>query len=72
MTNKDIAALLFVSPKTVANHIERIYLKIGASNRAMASLFAMRHGLLPEDEPDPVQHQRGPVAPKSSRARAAM
>jgi len=49
MTNKDIAAVLFISPKTVANHIERVYLKIGASNRAMASLFAMKHGLIPED-----------------------
>jgi HD-GYP domain-containing protein (c-di-GMP phosphodiesterase class II) len=52
MTNKDIAAVLFISPKTVANHIERVYLKIGASNRAMASLFAMKHGLVPE-EPAP-------------------
>jgi len=51
MTNKDIAAVLVISPKTVANHIERIYLKIGASNRAMASLFAMQHGLLPEEKP---------------------
>jgi DNA-binding CsgD family transcriptional regulator len=41
---------LFVSPKTVANHIEHIYLKIGASTRAMASLYAMRNGLLPEEE----------------------
>ncbi|MEA2461954.1 MAG: hypothetical protein QOH90_2131 [Actinomycetota bacterium] len=51
MTNKDIAAVLVISPKTVANHIERIYAKIGASNRAMASLFAMKHGLLPGEEP---------------------
>jgi HD-GYP domain-containing protein (c-di-GMP phosphodiesterase class II) len=28
MTNKDIAAVLFISPKTVANHVERIYVKI--------------------------------------------
>jgi HD-GYP domain-containing protein (c-di-GMP phosphodiesterase class II) len=51
ITNKDIAAILVISPKTVANHIERIYLKIGATNRAMASLFAVKHGLLPEEEP---------------------
>jgi len=50
LTNKDIAAVLTISPKTVANHIEHIYMKIGASSRAMASLFAMRHGLLPEEE----------------------
>ena len=32
------------------NHIEHIYAKIGASSRATASLFAMQHGLLPEEE----------------------
>jgi HD-GYP domain-containing protein (c-di-GMP phosphodiesterase class II) len=51
LTNKDIAAVLVISPKTVANHIEHIYAKIGASTRAMAGLFAMKHGLLPEEEP---------------------
>src|SRR5262249_53398090 len=50
LTNKDIAAVLVISPKTVANHIEHIYAKIGASTRAMAGLFAMNHGLLPEEE----------------------
>ena len=54
LTNKDIASLLTISPKTVANHIEHIYLKIGASSRAMASLFAMKHGLLPEEESAPI------------------
>jgi HD-GYP domain-containing protein (c-di-GMP phosphodiesterase class II) len=49
LTNRDIATVLQLSPKTVGNHVERIYLKIGASNRAMASLFAVRHGLVPED-----------------------
>ena len=37
-----------ISPKTARNHIEHIYAKIGVSNRAGASLFAMQHGLLPE------------------------
>jgi DNA-binding NarL/FixJ family response regulator len=50
LTNKDIAAVLVISPKTVANHIEHIYAKIGASTRAMAGLFAMKHGLLPGEE----------------------
>ena len=53
LTNKDIAAMLVISPKTVANHIEHIYVKIGASSRAMASLYAVKHGLLPEEEPVP-------------------
>ena len=50
LPNKAIAEHLVISPKTVANHVEHIYLKIGASNRARASLFAMQHGLLPEEE----------------------
>jgi DNA-binding NarL/FixJ family response regulator len=55
LTNKDIAGVLFISPKTVANHIEHIYAKIGASTRAMAGLYAMRHGLLPEEDPVPAR-----------------
>jgi HD-GYP domain-containing protein (c-di-GMP phosphodiesterase class II) len=50
LTNREIAERLVISPKTVANHVEHIYAKIGASTRAAASLFAMRHGLLPEEE----------------------
>ncbi|HEY3946028.1 MAG TPA: HD domain-containing phosphohydrolase [Solirubrobacteraceae bacterium] len=50
LPNKMIAEQLVISPKTVANHIEHIYAKIDASNRAAASLFAMRHGLLPEEQ----------------------
>ena len=44
-------ARLVISPKTARNHIEHIYAKIGVSNRAGASLFAMQHGLLPDEEP---------------------
>jgi DNA-binding NarL/FixJ family response regulator len=40
-----IAATLVISPKTVRNHVEHIYLKIGASNRVGATLFALEHGL---------------------------
>ena len=49
-TNKQIAAQLVISPKTVGNHAEHIYAKIGATNRAGAGLFAMQHGLLPEEQ----------------------
>jgi HD-GYP domain-containing protein (c-di-GMP phosphodiesterase class II)/DNA-binding CsgD family transcriptional regulator len=47
MSNKRIGEELVISAKTVGNHVEHIYAKIGASNRAGASLFAMQHGLLP-------------------------
>jgi len=49
LTNKEIAARLVISPKTARNHIEHIYTKIGVSNRAGASLFALQHGLLPDE-----------------------
>jgi HD-GYP domain-containing protein (c-di-GMP phosphodiesterase class II) len=50
LSNKEIAASLVIAPKTVGNHIEHIYAKTGASNRAGAGLFAMQHELLPEEE----------------------
>jgi len=50
LTNKQIATTLTISSKTVANHVEHIYAKIGASTRARAGLFAMQHGLLPEEQ----------------------
>jgi DNA-binding NarL/FixJ family response regulator len=46
LTTKEMAADLVLSPKTVSRHIENIYLKIGVSNRARASLFAVTHGLM--------------------------
>ncbi len=49
LSNKEIAARLVISPKTVGNHADHIYAKIDASSRAAAGLFAMQHGLLPEE-----------------------
>ena len=51
LSSKEIASRLVISPKTARNHIEHIYAKIGASSRATASLFAMQHGLLPDERP---------------------
>jgi hypothetical protein len=45
-SNKAIADALVISRKTAANHVEHIYAKIGASNRARAALFAMQQGLM--------------------------
>jgi len=44
--NKQVAATLAISPKTVGRHVEHIYAKAGVSTRAGATLFAMEHGLL--------------------------
>jgi len=48
LSNKDIAEKLTISRKTAGSHIEHIYTKTGVRNRAGASLFAMRHGLMVE------------------------
>jgi len=45
-TNKQVAATLGISPKTVGRHIEHIYAKAGVTTRAGATLFAMEHALL--------------------------
>ena len=50
LSNKEIAARLSITPKTVGNHAEHIYAKIDAQSRAAAAFFAMQHGLLPEEE----------------------
>jgi HD-GYP domain-containing protein (c-di-GMP phosphodiesterase class II) len=50
LSNKQIGERLVISPKTAGNHIEHIYAKIHAPTRAAAALFAVQHGLLPEEE----------------------
>ena len=45
-TIRQIARLLTLSEKTVDNHIQHIYNKIGVSTRAGATLFAMEQDLL--------------------------
>ena len=44
-SNKGIAAKLVLSEKTVRNHVEHVYAKIGVSNRIGASMYALEHGL---------------------------
>jgi HD-GYP domain-containing protein (c-di-GMP phosphodiesterase class II) len=51
LTNRDVAERLVISRKTVANHVEHIYLKIGVRNRAAAALFATQHDLLVTTDP---------------------
>ena len=43
----EIARRLFISPKTVGTHIERIFRKLGVHTRAQAVSFAYEHGFLP-------------------------
>jgi HD-GYP domain-containing protein (c-di-GMP phosphodiesterase class II) len=46
LPNKGIARELAISVKTVGNHVEHIYTKLGVSNRAGAAMHAMQHGLV--------------------------
>ena len=46
LTNRQMAQELFISAKTVGRHIENIYVKIGVSTRAGATVYAMEHGLI--------------------------
>ncbi|HET8928920.1 MAG TPA: HD domain-containing phosphohydrolase [Microbacterium sp.] len=45
LSNREIAQKLVLSEKTVRNHIEHTYAKIGAVNRVGASLYALEHGV---------------------------
>jgi HD-GYP domain-containing protein (c-di-GMP phosphodiesterase class II) len=46
LSNKEMAAALIISPKTVGHHIQHIYNKINCSTRASATLYALQHHLL--------------------------
>jgi DNA-binding NarL/FixJ family response regulator len=64
LPNKQIAQRLFIAEKTVGNHVEHIYSKIGVSNRAAASLFATEHGLLADLGTGSSSHpRRTPINP---------
>jgi HD-GYP domain-containing protein (c-di-GMP phosphodiesterase class II) len=52
MANKQIAHTLHISRKTTRNHVAHICTKIGVTSRALASLFAAKHGLLEPDDGD--------------------
>jgi HD-GYP domain-containing protein (c-di-GMP phosphodiesterase class II) len=63
LSNKEIAERLVISPKTAAHHVEHIYAKTGVANRALASLFAVTHGLIgdwPGADPRPASGLRPP------------
>lgn len=46
LPNKGIARHLGISPKTVGNHVERIYMKLGVTNRAGAAMRAMEYHIV--------------------------
>lgn len=45
-TTREVSEQLFISTKTADHHIQHIYTKIGASNRATAARWAFEHGVV--------------------------
>jgi DNA-binding NarL/FixJ family response regulator len=46
LTNKEIGEILFISEKTVKNHITNIFQKLRVADRTQAVLFAIKHHLV--------------------------
>lgn len=45
-TNKEVAAALFLSDKTIARHLSNIFTKVNVSTRAAATAFAFEHNMM--------------------------
>jgi DNA-binding NarL/FixJ family response regulator len=46
LSNTEIAVALFVSNATVKTHVNRIFSKTGARDRAQAVRYAYQHGMV--------------------------
>jgi len=47
-SNREIASVLFIAPKTASVHVSNILAKLGAASRTEAAAIAHREGLIPE------------------------
>jgi DNA-binding NarL/FixJ family response regulator len=46
LTNRQIAAQIYLSPKTISSHLVSVFAKLGVSSRSAAARFAREHGLV--------------------------
>jgi DNA-binding CsgD family transcriptional regulator len=49
-TTRAMSERLFISAKTADNHIQHIYIKLGVTNRAAATRWALDHGVVEQHE----------------------
>ena len=45
LSNRQIANLLFITERSVKNHVRNVFLKLGVANRTSAAILARSHGL---------------------------
>ncbi len=45
MINKEIARQLYISEKTVKNHVSNIFKKLEVSDRTQAAIYAFKHNM---------------------------
>jgi DNA-binding NarL/FixJ family response regulator len=43
--NKEIAKQLYISEKTVKNHVSKIFKKLNVSDRTQAAIYAFKHNI---------------------------
>ncbi|MDD2586998.1 MAG: response regulator transcription factor [Syntrophomonadaceae bacterium] len=48
-TNKEMAELMFISEKTVKNHLTSIFKKLGVKDRTQAAVYALKNKLVSDD-----------------------
>jgi len=68
-TNREAAAALFLSPKTIEFHLANIYRKLAVRTRAQLAVLAVERGWT-ETAPPPRNARAsavGPAAPRSPR-----
>lgn len=46
LSDKEVGARLFISPRTVDGHLRNIFNKVNVSNRAALAAYAARQGIV--------------------------